>query len=295
MLDHLAHRAQYQGQLDLAQHLLEESLRIGRAIGSAWREGWALNDLAVIAEEQGDHAVVESLLLASFAAFERDRDIWAQAFVANHLAMWLQSQDDYHRAEQQYIRASVLQIQINPADAHVIYYDRAVLAIKRKDYAQALALFQMEQTIAERDGQSDGVVFALHGQVAVHILTGEMLGAWKALQQSLEIMSNQYIYLRWRWIHVSNAMILAADCVSYRGKYHAATRWLGHEDTLRAPKNVPLQDEWQADLHARTLTACRAALGDAAFEEAWAAGRALTLEQAVDEALRVVSDKAGER
>jgi hypothetical protein len=44
------------------------------------------------------------------------------------------------------------------------------------------------------------------------------------------------------------------------------------------------ETEWKR-LHDRVLAACRAALGDAAFGAAWAAGQALTLEQAVAEAL----------
>jgi hypothetical protein len=41
--------------------------------------------------------------------------------------------------------------------------------------------------------------------------------------------------------------------------------------------------------HDAALAACRAALGDEAFEEAWEAGRALTLDEAVVLALRFSS------
>jgi hypothetical protein len=47
---------------------------------------------------------------------------------------------------------------------------------------------------------------------------------------------------------------------------------------------VEVEQDWKW-LHDRALTACHTALGDAAFDAAWAAGQALTLEQAVAEAL----------
>jgi hypothetical protein len=61
--------------------------------------------------------------------------------------------------------------------------------------------------------------------------------------------------------------------------------WLqGAAETLRAEIRAPLSPVEQPE-QASTERAARAALGEAAFEAARAAGRALTLEEAVTKAL----------
>jgi len=45
----------------------------------------------------------------------------------------------------------------------------------------------------------------------------------------------------------------------------------------------------------RCMAAARAALGDAAFDAAWQTGRALSWEQAVDEALALLAEQGRKR
>ena len=73
-----------------------------------------------------------------------------------------------------------------------------------------------------------------------------------------------------------------------KGNDSTAARLLGCADMHLASTSYTFEydeeTEWKR-LHDRALAACRAALGDAAFDAAWAAGQALMLEQAVAEAL----------
>jgi hypothetical protein len=50
--------------------------------------------------------------------------------------------------------------------------------------------------------------------------------------------------------------------------------------TFAGPRNLPHPSPTSPTRYADDLASTRAALGDAAFENAWAAGRAMTLEQA---------------
>jgi tetratricopeptide (TPR) repeat protein len=67
-----------------------------------------------------------------------------------------------------------------------------------------------------------------------------------------------------------------------QGHYVHATRLFSHAPERFHYYNSPNLVQAQTNT---ALAACRAALGDAAFEAAWAAGQALTLEQTVEEAL----------
>jgi predicted ATPase/DNA-binding CsgD family transcriptional regulator len=72
-----------------------------------------------------------------------------------------------------------------------------------------------------------------------------------------------------------------------RGRAAFAVRLLGAaESALRATGSAPYRYIPDQALQERIFAAARDALGEAAFEEAWRRGRAMTLEQAVEYALR---------
>jgi predicted ATPase len=75
-----------------------------------------------------------------------------------------------------------------------------------------------------------------------------------------------------------------------RGQAERAARLLGAMDAARATVGMRRWDNW---LHAERITAdVRAAMRIAAFEEAWSAGRALPLEEAITEALAITDEAA---
>ena len=63
-----------------------------------------------------------------------------------------------------------------------------------------------------------------------------------------------------------------------------AARLYGAAASLREAIGSPLGPLGQAEMD-RDVAAIRASLGEPAFAQAWAEGRALTLEQAIDDAL----------
>jgi hypothetical protein len=65
-----------------------------------------------------------------------------------------------------------------------------------------------------------------------------------------------------------------------------AARLLGAAEALRVATHVPVPPVDQTD-YERTVAAARAHLDEATFAAAWAEGRAMTLEQAIDLALAV--------
>jgi predicted ATPase/Tfp pilus assembly protein PilF len=80
--------------------------------------------------------------------------------------------------------------------------------------------------------------------------------------------------------------LACASCA--RGQAERAARLFGAAEGLRATLGAPLWPVYRAS-YDRDVAATRAQLGELAFGAAWAAGRALTLEQAIDEAM--IGDK----
>src|SRR5205085_680215 len=86
-----------------------------------------------------------------------------------------------------------------------------------------------------------------------------------------------------RW-YVAEALELLGAVASLRGQAQDAARLWGTAEALREATGAPIPRS-NRNLYERSLANARAALDQAAFAAAWAEGRRLTLEQAIDEAL----------
>jgi predicted ATPase/class 3 adenylate cyclase len=75
-----------------------------------------------------------------------------------------------------------------------------------------------------------------------------------------------------------------ASLIAAEGRYAPAARLLGSADAYRRAAGVPLPFAHRSD-YDRPLAAIRGGLNEDAFAAAWAEGRAMTLEQAIEHAL----------
>jgi non-specific serine/threonine protein kinase len=147
--------------------------------------------------------------------------------------------------------------------------DPAALARAVSIYEEVLALFRGA-------GNAHGVARALHGLAYV---------AWKQrdLPRALAL-SHEVLHLDWElgWpIHYHLEDL--ADIAGRTRHAALAARLYGAADTLRQRTGRPVEPVFRAEFE-RDVAVARRALGDEAFAEAWAAGRALSPEQAVAEA-----------
>jgi tetratricopeptide (TPR) repeat protein len=93
-----------------------------------------------------------------------------------------------------------------------------------------------------------------------------------------------------RW-PLGAALVQYAGCCVGQGRHAAAARFFGATEAWHAGVRNVLP-RFAARQLERDLAAARAGLGAAAFGAAWAAGRTLTLEQAVADALEEAPDTA---
>ena len=195
---------------------------------------------------------------------------------------------------------------------------RGHVAAFRGDYPLATALLEQALAVFKGVGNREGIVRSLHFLGETKHYQGDAKQAVSLLQQSLALgrelesgESNTYTQ-----ISLGNALREAGDygrasslykeslafakeqgikraaleCLRGLGRASAsqnqpeqAARLLGAVEALREGMDFSLRPvEGDYD---RSVTAVRAALGDVAFAAAWAEGRAMTLEQAIEYAL----------
>lgn len=128
-------------------------------------------------------------------------------------------------------------------------------------------------------GLTVGIARALHGLGYIAYKSGRLRDALRYVQEALE----QRIALR--EIQGINANLEdIADIAAHSGRPAAAARLYGAAEALRAFYGTPLGLRYRREYEAEVAVA-RRGLPAADFDAAWMAGRALTLEQAIAEAL----------
>jgi non-specific serine/threonine protein kinase len=162
---------------------------------------------------------------------------------------------------------------------------RAQLAVAEGDYAQAARL--AEDGLRDLAATGDGVhtITLLHVRAGMLVLGGHAAEARPLLVRALELgrrcgMPEQMVYL------IEIASGLGARIHPVR-----SARLFGAAGALREAYSLQ-RPPWYAALYGAEEARQRAALGEAAFAAAWAVGRALTLDEAIAEALHAV--EAGE-
>jgi non-specific serine/threonine protein kinase len=160
-------------------------------------------------------------------------------------------------------------------------HELAILAEHEGDYSQARSLYEQSLVLFRELGYHHGVAAALHGLGFVALCEQDFARARALLKESLalfcdsEVRSGKVRSLE-RFAHLALA----------EGQAVRAVRLLGAADAARKAIGFP-QPPSEREEHDRVLAAARSALeeGASGVAWAWAAGQAMTLEQAVTYAL----------
>jgi tetratricopeptide (TPR) repeat protein len=244
-----------------------------------------------IALAQGDLDGAQALqerALALLRTIDPDAAKLGTAHTLNRLGIIAMQQGDLDRAEALLAEALERFRALDDKDAvatvlnnlGVIAYDRGDFARARNLYAEALAL--------ERDlGAISQIALCLSNLGGVAERLGDLPGAMMYQRESLEI----YRVLKDRW-NATSALEGVALLALVHGRAEAAARLLGAADGFREAVGAVLAANERAD-HERAVTAAGEALGAAAFTAAWDAGRLLSLDEAIAEALAMMAKSTG--
>jgi DNA-binding CsgD family transcriptional regulator len=151
-----------------------------------------------------------------------------------------------------------------------------IIALTQEDYVAAQASLEESVAICRESGDDWALSLALRnlGIAALRQGEHEQAAAWLGESVRREPRGS---------LGMVNLDLLAA-AVSMRGDHEWATRMFGVAEAVREAVGVPVIPSIRAD-YDRGVAAARAGLGEVAFAAAWAGGKAMPPEQAVEYAL----------
>jgi predicted ATPase/transcriptional regulator with XRE-family HTH domain len=271
--------------LQAAKSFFEESLRICRELNDAEQEGWTTFQLGLVAAGRGDPAEAERCYQHCLAIFVRLDDPFAQATVLNQLAMFAEQRGDHAAADGYLARALPLTDRLGLSLGYGFspLIDHGQLACQRGDYQRALDLLRSGYDQVVRMDSDSLRMVALMWQAVCHLELGDLVAATERCRKALAITIEYPDDIRVCQIAIivasvavaSGMHVAAARLLGCADSYLASISYQFEHDT---------ETDWKR-LHDRTLATCRAALDLEAFAAAWAAEQALTLEQAIAYAL----------
>ncbi len=236
------------GEVDESVQLLEHSLALCRTLGDRAGEGQALFDLGCCASRQGDLAQAVRLYEASLELLREAGDLWWITYALACLADQRSRLGEFNRAEALLEEALPLARALeNPIRLSLVLINLGDVAREQGDWSRSLAL--------ERE----------------------------ALAQAKAIAKNRYVALALAGIGLAlSAQGLSEPAVPTQ---QCAVRLLAA--AISYFERIGLPEHSIADSHPfeRAVMVRHAILGDAGFAAAWDAGRALSLEEAISEAL----------
>ncbi len=283
--------AREQGEYLKAAEFCEESLRLYREQGDEQGIAAALNSRGRLAWRQSDYKQATAFFEQSLAL---NRKLGQQANIAqglNALGNVAHAQGNYERAAGFHRESLALYRALNKESGLAIALDSLANAEWRLgDHDRAMALLEQSLALFRKLGFKRGIAVALLSLGTVAQSAGRYERARASFEEGLGLRKELGDRRG-----LASVLDKLGDMAQSLGHQERAVRLFGVADAIREAISAPLTPSDRGD-HERSLAAARATLGVAAFAAAWAAGRAMTVEQAAEYALtpvKTVPLKAG--
>ena len=282
-----------EGDLEVAQAQGEEALALARQAGDRPATVTALGGLGGIARARGEDTVARSRWEESLALSGELGDWLGMAFSLRHLARIAARGRDDALAEAHYQRALALHREAGDHSGTAgVLGELGNLARGRADFAGAREAYEASLAHFREAGDPQGCALSLGRLAGVAAARGEHAAARAAYAASLR--GFHAVGRRWA---VALTLVGLAAVAGAEGRWARALRLAAAATAAGAGPPRPLIDalEWGLPGLAgveQVRAQARAALGEPASAAAWAAGEAMTLEQAVVDALADAPDTA---
>jgi predicted ATPase/transcriptional regulator with XRE-family HTH domain len=271
--------AQVQCDLAHARSAFEESLALFRVHDDSWAIASTLLDLGCVSNLRGDTRRAKICYEESLAIHRKQGDKQGVASALHKLGALMINQDD-GRACALFEESLLLYRELGIAGGIASLLNLlGEIARKQGDYAQAATLYEQSLTIQQELGELRSIAASLHNLAYVALHKNDYDRGATLFAESLGL---------YRKIGDLNGIVIClagmACIASARSHPVRAACLFGAHEMLLEVIDMPIDpiDRIEYDRH---LAAARAQLDEAAFAAAWAEGRALSLDQAIDEAL----------
>lgn len=261
-----------------------ESLAIYREVGDQQGTASALIKLGNAAVEVGDYEAAPGYLEEALAIWREAEDKHGIARALISLGWAALRSGDYRLANGRLEQALAISRELE--DTRSIGFELSGLgevALRQGDYERAERLMEESLELRRQLGNKWGVAVSLGmlGWVAIHVApaSGDWERAMLRLSESLEVRREIGDLGGCAW-----CLERLAEVAWAQGQAKKAARLFGAGAELRASIHSIIDPVDQPGYES-TIASLRAQLGEERFEAAWKEGRALTLEQAVVEAL----------
>jgi len=274
-----------QGRYRLAKAYFEQSLQLHSELGAKRGISYALRELGMLELRSGEDARAETLCKQSLALQRELGDEQAVVGTLCWLGLIALAQGDDERAMRLQDESLALAHRLGTrALVPVTVEAMGLVAWKHGDYARATELFEESLELWREFGGMHNIGWSFTS-LAVVALEQELYERSSALAaQGLELL---------RQVRaedgVAECLEILAAVEAARGRPGPAARLFGAVAALREALGVPAQPIFRPSYEQWSASA-RGGLGEKKFAAAWAAGREMTLEQAVAYALEEDTD-----
>ncbi|MDQ3927573.1 MAG: tetratricopeptide repeat protein, partial [Chloroflexota bacterium] len=288
VLNRLGVIANEQGDYARADRLYQESLSLFREVGDKWGIAVTLNnlgnqELARGNVDRGSELFRESLRLSQELGDKRSVNL----ALLNLGRVALYHQGNFPRA-MDYLQQSLdLCRELgNKSGTAATLYQLGWALLYQGDHQRAEDCFEESLSLCREVGEKPGIAVTLHGLGLALLLQGGYEQAQDLLQESLAMLqalgNNQAII---GCVEALAGLMGLRAQVTGAGELEAlrAAKLFGAADALRDAANLPVGPAHKL-LYDALLAPVRAQLDEQAFEEAWTAGRGMSLEQLVADA-----------
>ncbi len=272
----LGYVAHEQGQTAQALALQEESLALRREVGDPSAIAASLNGLGLIARDHGEYERAAALHAESLALRRELGDVSGMASALHNAGLVAQEQGHHAQATALFEECVALSRALGDRQfVAAALNSLGDLAAGQGQYAQATALFEECLAVARELGARWDSAIVLLNLGAVTRAQGQLARASALLLDSLA----QFQALDWK-VGLAYALEGLALVAVAEGRMERAGRLGGAAAAARLAIAAPLPPVERAAFD-DAMAAARQALGAGAWTTAWAAGQALTLDQAI--------------
>jgi non-specific serine/threonine protein kinase len=289
--------AQFQGEYQRASAIYEEMLELSRGLGDKGNMATALNSLGTVAAQQGDNERARNFLQENLGVIEEleaegDPATPLKKFYVSNLLGYLAINDEGDYARGTILWEESLALAREVGDDYSVgttLVNLGHVALLQRDFERAKSRSEEALAFADKLG-SAGVEIVPSACVNLGLATlglGQHERAMGPFEEAL-VMSQDM----GRTPQVIEALEGMASLAGARRKAAHAARLWGAAQAAREVTGISAFTPQEWALHEPHLALATSQLGDQAWQEALAEGRAMSLEEAAQYALREEADQA---